>query len=300
MAKAQKIKVITHDGSFHADDIFAVASLTRVLDAHNLEIIRTRDEEVIRTGDYVLDVGFVYDEAKNRFDHHQPGKAGARENGIFYSSFGLVWKKFGASVAGSKEIAEIIDQKLAQPIDAVDNGQDIFTATIKGVRPYTIADLIFSFRPSWNESGGDYYASFMKAVRLASDVLEREIIQAGGEAAAAKLIEKAIAEAVDKRVVVFAGNWPWERVLAAYSEVLFIISPHDEKRWHLETVPRQSGGFIPRRPLPEAWAGKTGEDLQKITGVSDAIFCHNNLFVASAGSKEGALALAKLALEYGN
>ena len=300
MAAAKNVKIITHDGSFHADDVFAVATLTRVLDSHNLEIIRTRDEGKITTGDYVLDVGFVYDEAKNRFDHHQSGKAGVRANGIFYSSFGLVWKKFGETIAGSKEIAEIIEQKLVQPIDALDNGQDTFVAAIKGVRPYTIADLIFSFRPSWNESGGDYYAAFSKAVELASQVLEREIVQARGEEAAGKLIEEAIAQAADKRVVIFSGNWPWERVLSAHSEVLYIISPHNEKRWHLETVPGEPGGFVPRRPLPKEWAGKTGEELQKITGVSDAIFCHNNLFVASAASREGALALAKLALEYGN
>ena len=48
--------------------------------------------------------------------------------------------------------------------------------------------------------------------------------------------------------------------------------------------------------LPESWAGKDGEELQKITGVPDAIFCHNKRFMASAGSREGAIALAQKAI----
>ena len=44
------------------------------------------------------------------------------------------------------------------------------------------------------------------------------------------------------------------------------------------------------------WAGKKDEELQKITGVSDALFAHRKLFMAAAKSKEGALKLAKIAL----
>jgi len=36
--------------------------------------------------------------------------------------------------------------------------------------------------------------------------------------------------------------------------------------------------------------------LQKITGVSDAFFCHKGLFLAVTGSKESAIKLAELAL----
>jgi uncharacterized UPF0160 family protein len=56
-------------------------------------------------------------------------------------------------------------------------------------------------------------------------------------------------------------------------------------------------GFKNRKDLPQAWAGKVNEELQKITGVADATFCHNARFTCGAGSKEGALALAKLALD---
>ena len=51
-----------------------------------------------------------------------------------------------------------------------------------------------------------------------------------------------------------------------------------------------------RRDLPEGWAGLRDKELARVTGVSDAVFAHRNRFMAVAKSKEGAIALAKLAL----
>src|SRR3990167_1327152 len=95
-------KLITHDGSFHSDDVFAAAALSLYLKKKGeaFKIIRGRDERIIKNGDYVFDLGGIYDEKSNRFDHHQIGGAGKRENGLEYSSFGLVWKKFGKKIAG--------------------------------------------------------------------------------------------------------------------------------------------------------------------------------------------------------
>ena len=76
-----KKTVAVHDGNFHPDDVFAVATLSILLDG-KIGVIRTRDEGEINKADYVLDVGHIYDPAKNRFDHHQEGGAGFR-NGSF-------------------------------------------------------------------------------------------------------------------------------------------------------------------------------------------------------------------------
>ena len=82
------MKIITHSGSFQADDIFAVAIL--LLAVGESEVVRTRDKDQIALADYVVDVGMIYDPAQNRFDHHQPGGAGERPNGIPHASSGLV------------------------------------------------------------------------------------------------------------------------------------------------------------------------------------------------------------------
>ena len=120
-------KLVTHNGSFHTDDIFAAAMLSMILERNGeaYEIIRTRDPEIIKDGDFVFDVGGTYDEALNRFDHHQVGGAGKGEQGIEYSSFGLMWKKFGEEFAGSQKVADIIQKKLVAPVDAHDNGFDL-------------------------------------------------------------------------------------------------------------------------------------------------------------------------------
>src|SRR3990167_4593464 len=114
--------LVTHNGSFHTDDVFAAAALILYLEKTNndfsaqggpasgWEVIRTRNPKIIEEGDYVFDVGEVYNEKNNRFDHHQPGGAGKRQNGIEYSSFGLVWKKFGVEICESERVADLIDR----------------------------------------------------------------------------------------------------------------------------------------------------------------------------------------------
>ena len=58
-----KKKLVTHNGSFHADDVFACALLALVLENEDekFEVIRTRDEKIIKEGDFVFDVGGIYD-----------------------------------------------------------------------------------------------------------------------------------------------------------------------------------------------------------------------------------------------
>src|SRR5687768_9738743 len=97
------MQVATHDGSFHADDVFAVAALRR-LDP-DLEIVRSRDREVIAAADVRVDIGLKDDPDSGDFDHHQKGGAGARGNGIPYASFGLVWRRHGAELTGGDEQA---------------------------------------------------------------------------------------------------------------------------------------------------------------------------------------------------
>jgi uncharacterized UPF0160 family protein len=53
---------------------------------------------------------------------------------------------------------------------------------------------------------------------------------------------------------------------------------------------------VARKDLPLAWAGLRGVDLAAVCGVADAVFCHNGRFIAGAGSLEGALRMAELAL----
>lgn len=289
--KKKKI-CVTHNGAFHADDLFATATLS-VLNNGNIKIIRTRDNEVMKKGDYVYDVGGENDPERNRFDHHQEGGAGARLNGIPYSSFGLVWKKYGEKICGSKEIALKIDERLVQSIDANDNGINLFDVKDE-VAPYTIQDLFFCFRPSWKESE-DYDTPFMKLVPWAIEIINREIVRMRDSLEIASIVRKAYEEAEDKRVIVFDKPYPWFEIINEYSEPLYVIFKKGDT-WRAEAVRKEKYKFETRKPFPVEWAGKREEEMPKVSGVRDAIFCHNGRFLIVAKSKEGILELVKKAL----
>lgn len=50
-------KIGTHSGTFHCDEALGCWLLRRTAQFHNAEIVRTRDPEVLRDLDIVIDVG---------------------------------------------------------------------------------------------------------------------------------------------------------------------------------------------------------------------------------------------------
>ena len=75
--KKPKMKIITHDGIFHADEVFAVALLNIFLvDSMSIPVTRTRNPKLIEQAiddpnTFVLDVGGIFDQDRLAFDHHQ-------------------------------------------------------------------------------------------------------------------------------------------------------------------------------------------------------------------------------------
>jgi len=288
--------IITHSGRFHADEVFGVAALLTVYP--DAKIIRTRDPEVIKTGDIVLDVGGIHDESKDLFDHHQIGGAGKHENGIPYASFGLVWKKYGVHIVGSPEVAVIIEKYLVMPIDAGDNGFDITAPVTSGVDPFLIQDLMFLFVPTWNEKTRTFDQGFFEVLDIARKVLLRSIIRARADVLGIDNVRKAYEDAKDKRLLVLSERYHYKEVVYNHLETLYVVLPDSQPgKWKIQAIEENSGTFKLRKKLPEEWAGKKDKELQNVTGVSDAVFCHTGRFIAVAGSKEGALKLAELALK---
>ena len=289
--------IATHDGSFHADEVFAVAALRLVDPA--AEIIRTRDRDTLATADLRVDVGFRDDPATGDFDHHQRDFDRVRPNGVRFASFGLIWREYGAGAcAGDDEVAAIVDETLVQAIDANDTGQQLTQALIDGVHALSINGVIGGFNARWDEtlSPEEERARFDLAVDLASGILSREIASAASGRRAARIVSEAIAAAADPRVVELPVNAPWKQVLVPASpETLFVIYPK-RQGFGLEAVPRELGTFTNRRDLPADWAGREGEDLAAVTGVSDALFCHAKRFLVVARTHDAITQLAALAL----
>ncbi len=285
-----------HDGKFHADDLFAAAALSLVTGGR-AKVIRTRDPKLIESADYVADVGDVNDPATNRFDHHMPEGAGTHANGIPYASFGLVWKKFGEELSGSEEIAARIEEKLVCPIDAEDNGVTLVTPT-GSVFPYSFQSFLHLYRPTWREDPKMYDASFMELVPMAKRIIAREIQIAQDGILAKDTVEGAYKNAADKRIVVLDASYPFQENLAQYPEPLYVVAPRPGRpEWKVEAVRIKPSGFENRKSLPAAWSGLRDAELAKASGVADAVFCHRGLFLAVAKTREGAIALAKIAAQ---
>ena len=294
----KKIRIVTHSGTFHADELLAVAALELYLDGKPYEVIRSRDPEIFKTADYVVDVGGMYDPATNRFDHHQHGGAGMRENGIPYSAFGLVWKHYGEAISGSKEVAQAIDTQIGHPIDMGDNGVDYYGLIRLDTEPLILQFMVAMFRPTW-KGGATHDERFLELVPILRRMLllaiqvERDALEGG------KFVEAAYHAAEDKRLIVIDRPYPWGSVLAAHPEPLYIVKPKSVgTHWEVECVRDNPYGFANRKDLPESWAGilEAENKLPSVTGVEDAVFCHMKRYVAVAKSKEGALKLAQKAL----
>lgn len=300
------IVVATHDGVFHADDVCAVAALMLVYP--DATVIRTRDAARLASADIVVDVGGAYDAEHGRYDHHQKGRAGGRENGVLYSAFGLVWRHYAVRVMASLGVPEehldavgqAVDRGLVQPIDATDNGQDLYEggkAVFPGVAEVALSSVLSGFNPSWHVANKDFDGAFGRAVEFAQAILRNAVLSALGEAMAKAVVRPAIHQSDDGPVVVLDQFAPWgDQVRDEAPAALFCVFPSETGTWMVQAVNAKAGTFESRRLLPESWAGLRDGAFSAHVGLEDGVFCHPGRFICGAKSKASALRLAQLAL----
>jgi uncharacterized UPF0160 family protein len=292
--------VVTHNGTFHTDDVAAMAVLSIVFKG-KIKIVRTRDISLIEKADIVVDVGSIYEPLRNRFDHHQEGGAGKRANSIPYAALGLVWKEYGEKACGSKDVADMLDRKIIQYIDAVDNGVDVSRSLVEGVQMYSFGDVVRSYIPQGDAmTDAVLYKRFCEAVEMAKNIFTNEIESAVFASRSFSAIAEAYEHSSDKQLLILEKKGlPWRDVAQKYPQLLYVVEQHSSgDTWRISSVRSDPSSFALRKSLPESWAGKRDQELAKIAGVEDAIFCHNGRFLAVAKSKEGVLKLAKIALTY--
>lgn len=287
----------THSGSFHADDILAAAAMR--LANPSVKILRSRDMDQLNAADILFDVGRVFNPATCRFDHHQLEYAEARENGIPYSSFGLVWNELGASLCDSEAAANRVDISLVQGVDAIDCGVTLSKEPMP-VKVMSVSAVLGSFNPGWQDltSAEALNEAFERAVNVAKIILQNAIREANGfEQAKAEVEQGSILE--NGRLLLLKHGVPWKETVlesSKYDQLLYVIYPDAQAKWHVSCVPDKSGSFSNRKSLPAAWAGLDGEELDKVTGIKGCVFCHRARFVGGHTTQEGALAMVRLAL----
>lgn len=314
--------ITTHDGQFDTDDVAAVATLRLAgYSERNFRIRRTRNSQVIAESEFVIDVGLVYDHSLRRYDHHQKGGAGTRENGVPYASFGLVWKHYGVMAIVNvleyylpKQIRSqinfdvllnkvflLVDANLVQGVDARDCGVKTHIG-INGASPYTISDAISAWNVPWYMSELDKRDNglFSGAVVRFQEVLSNEIKSQTGNALAEHNARIMIENQKENKILILDQFVPWSNYVAEHCpRALYVIFPDQSGSFRVQAVPVGVGkeSFELKAPLPENWRGKSPQELIGLTSCEDVTFVHNAGFIMGCKTLDGAKHCAELAVQ---
>lgn len=285
-------KIITHNGIFHADEVFACATLQRFYGS-DVPIVRTRNRGVIAAAQSeeltaVVDVGGQFNLFKSNFDHHQKDFDGKRINGTPFSSFGLVWNWFAPKFYPIS-VVEMVDRWLVEKIDAVDCGVAAKT------EEYTVSHIISSFNVNFDESLAET-ARFHDALSVASAILERVIARANAAKAGEDYVRSKLEDQSPSKLLLLGKFAPWQSIVVKeHPEILYVVFPDISGTWRIQAVPDAEDSFGMRKPLPAEWV--EGKPMVEGHPVEDFIFCHKGLFIAGTRGLESATLLAYQALE---
>lgn len=294
----------THSGIFHSDDVIAVALFCINNPDFSIHIVRSRDPRELSKCNLLVDVG------AGKYDHHQIGGNGCRDNGIPYASAGLYWKYHGKEIIeklainifkitlSKHEIDSIfnsLDHNIIQEIDKNDNGI---------VSSPTSFDYISTYLPNWREVNEDeniYEKNFKSVLGVTVSILRKLILIEIDKVTSFNYIWNLYKKDTKSKILeIPAQSFPWlEPIVTLNTEynahIDFVIFPYPVGGWAAQAVPPSlEEKFSQRQQFPISWAGQT-INLPQISGVCDATFCHNGLFFIRAKSREGVINMCNIA-----
>lgn len=256
--------MLTHNGRFHADDVFSAALLK----------ILKPDIKIIRKSKVPENYGgLVFDLRNGEYDHHGQNVK-VRENGTEYASFGLLWNKYGKLLVGEK-YARSFDETFIQPLDIQDNngGNNL------------LCRAITQANPKWDEKK-DSDACFFKAVDMAVFILENEISAMNSTRRAESIVLDCLKES-DGGIVVLPVGMPWKETLAP-TDALYVVYPSDRGGYNGQCVPVSADSLECKLPFPKEWRENDGL-LPEITGIDGLFFCHRHGYLIAAKDLDSAL-----------
>lgn len=272
---------ITHSGTMHADEVFATAFLDLYLD--DVRVYRSNGTDL----DMASDNAIIYDIGRGEFDHHQLD-AIKRDNGITYSSLGLLWKKYGRDFleknkySNREDLFNGIDKDLIEGIDADDNG--FFPKIECNYKARTLPTIIKIFNPSY-DSGENESEQFIKAVELAKMIFEEEVVYINGKVISDKKVTEIINNSdVSKGYLYLDEYFPYEDAVLNHPQgekILFVAFPSNRGGYAIKTVNKSLEDKTAKRLFPEEWAGLQDEELEKVSGIKGLRFCHTGRFIVN-------------------
>lgn len=285
VTEIKKAKYITHSGTMHTDEVFATA----FLDLYKKDIKLIRLPQVPNN---IKEDVLVYDIGRGKFDHHQED-AKIRDNGIKYSSFGLLFKEFGRDYLkqiGIDEIEEVftsLDKELIEGIDAVDNG--IFPEINAPFKVRTLDDIIKTCNPSYGTKETES-EQFIKAVELAKIIFQETLYNIIGKVKARKIVLEKLKNTT-KDYLELEEYVPYEETILKNEEgnhILFALYPSNRGGWGIKTIKKSLEDKTDRLQFPKEWAGLEKEELEQVSGIKGMEFCHTGRFLVTCKTKEAA------------
>ncbi|KAJ2927140.1 hypothetical protein H1R20_g9941, partial [Candolleomyces eurysporus] len=334
-AKRQKVmsKVIgTHSGTFHCDEALAVFLLKQTEAYRGADVVRTRDPATLDGCDIVVDVGAVYDPARQRFDHHQRGFGEVLGLGFTtkLSSAGLVYKHFGHEIIAKKLGVPVGDEKVnyvykllyrdfIEALDAIDNGISQYPTEVEPrYRNKTdLSSRVGRLNPRWNEefNAATLDERFKEASALTGKEFTEQLdFYAESWLPARDLITELVNYSKANfdssgKILLFEKFVPWKEHLFDLEKdagngieegaATYVVYPDEgAQQWRIQAVPVAPQSFESRKALPEPWRGIRDDELSNLTGIDGGVFVHASGFIGGNKTKDGALQMARKALEF--
>ena len=258
-------KVVTHDTSFHADEVIAVAMLK--LAGFEFELIRTRKPEILAEAitdknTLILDVGGNYNPEMLNFDHHQD-----RE---LQSAAGLIYGHYKNLLCPAD--AQPYFERFISSIDAMDTNRDnifgLWDTLPKGFR--NTSGIIGGFNRDMTNPA-EQNKQFQIAVDFAIAIVQNEIYSA---------IKKAKSEAdYDTRTILpnnVAVFNEFSTVWKSKEDHLFAVLPH-ANGWQIQS--RDTSIAV----VPESISAYDGFVFRHLSGFM-AVVKDKNVAVDFAGT----------------
>ena len=270
---------ITHSGKFHVDDVISTIFISKIVD----EVILIRIPNINNKD---LTNKIVYDIGLGEFDHHQKNRNGKRENGIYYSSIGLLWKKFGKEylekikAKNIEKTFEYMDNELIQYIDATDNMQ------FEYLKSKTSPDFVKLYNPNWNEDISEDEA-FINAIRMADEFWNVYIKHAIAEVEATEIILEKMKNCKECYLTL-EKEMPYKKAVNSYNNNLkYIIFKSRREGYDVRIVDNKSQ--FKNEIVKEGDINR----IKELTGVNDLIYVDNRGKLCCTESLEGAIKLIK-------
>lgn len=300
--------LITHDGKFHLDEVIATAMLLKIYP--DAEIIRTRNQKVIRGGDIVYDVGRLFDPEAGRYDHHQESfsETFSSKYKIKLSSSGLIYKYYGKKfleVCGMKREDRCFERVYEEVYDsyflfsdAIDNGYKVFGEIV----PRSLSHVVESFNVLnfSSEASDEQNRRFLEAVRFISRDLENFVdTMIHGWAPSYKYLEELVSETDGD--ILYVDRYCFVDVVPELEkkhgkDIKFVLNESGSSVGIL-AVPRKRKHFESKVPLKKEWRGLAGSRLEAVSGIEGCNFVHASGFAGSNRTMEGALEMCRASID---